>query len=164
MLRNNGHELPTCGAIGSTRSHVLCLIRLNTFLSRLSKSFGIRGTALEWVVSYLSNRLQRVSLNGNRSNAFQLKQGVSQGACLGPLLFTLYVSKLPSVVKPRLAWYIFLAEDMQLYLAFKPDYVLSTTEAISVMEVCVREIRAWMLCDKLKINDDKTEVVMIGRR
>ena len=56
------------------------------------------------------------------------------------------------------------AEDMQLYLSFKPDYVLSTNEAISVMELCVREIRAWILCDKLKINDNKTEVVIIGRR
>ena len=56
------------------------------------------------------------------------------------------------------------AEDMQLYLSFKPDYVLSTNEAISVMELCIREIRAWILCDKLKINDDKTEVVIIGRR
>ena len=56
------------------------------------------------------------------------------------------------------------AEDMQLYLGFKPDYVLSTNEAISVMELCVCEIRAWKLCDKLKINDDKTEVVIIGRR
>ena len=56
------------------------------------------------------------------------------------------------------------AEDMQLYLAFKPDYVLSTNETISVIELCVREIRAWILCDKLKINDDKTEVVIIGRR
>ena len=55
-------------------------------------------------------------------------------------------------------------EDMQLYLSFKPDYVLSTNEVISVMELCVREIRAWILCDKLKINDDKTEVVIIGRR
>ena len=97
-----------------------------------------------------------VSVNGNCSNAFQLKQGVSQGACLGPLLFTLYVSKLPSVVKTRLAWCIFLT--------FKPDYVLSTNEAISFMELCVLEIRAWMLCDKLKINDDKTEVVIIDRR
>ena len=56
------------------------------------------------------------------------------------------------------------AEDMQLYLSFKPDYVLSTNEAISVMELCVREIRAWILRDKLKINDNKTEVVIIGRR
>lgn len=111
------------------------------------------------VCSYLSNRLQRVSVNGNCSNAFQLKQGVSQGACLGPLLFTLYVSKLPSVVKTRLAWYIFLCRRHAVILSL---YVLSTNEAISVMELCVREIRAWILCDKLEINDDKT--VIIGRR
>ena len=44
------------------------------------------------------------------------------------------------------------ADDTQLYLAFKPDWV----------ELCVREIRAWMLCDKLEINDGKTEVIIIG--
>ena len=32
-----------------------------------------------------------------------------------------------------------------------------TNEAISFMELCFRESRAWMLCDKLKINDDKTD-------
>ena len=32
------------------------------------------------------------------------------------------------------------------------------------MERCVNEIRAWMLCDKLKINDGKTEFVIIGTR
>ena len=41
---------------------------------------------------------------------------------------------------------------------------MSTSEAISTMELCVREIRAWMLCDKLKINNDKTEVIIIGTR
>ena len=56
------------------------------------------------------------------------------------------------------------ADDTQLYLAFKPDCALSTNEAISAMEVCVREIRVWVLCDKLKINEDKTEVIIIGTR
>ena len=56
------------------------------------------------------------------------------------------------------------ADDTQLYLAFKPDCALSTNEAISAMEACVREIRVWVLCDKLKINDDKTEVIIIGTR
>ena len=52
------------------------------------------------------------------------------------------------------------ADDTQLYLAFKPDCALSTNEAISAMEVCVREIIVWVLCDKLKINEDKTEVII----
>ena len=54
------------------------------------------------------------------------------------------------------------ADDMQLYLAFKPGCASSTNDAIVAMERCVNEIRAWMLCDKLKINDGKTEFVIIG--
>ena len=60
--------------------------------SRLSTSFGIRGTALEWFVSYLSGRSQVASVRN-------LSQGVPQGSCLRPLLFTLYASKLFEVVK-----------------------------------------------------------------
>ena len=37
-------------------------------------------------------------------------------------------------------------------------------DAIAAMERCVNEIRAWMLCDKLKINGGKTEFVVIGTR
>ena len=56
------------------------------------------------------------------------------------------------------------ADDTQLYLAYKPDCALGTNEAISAMELCVREIRAWMLCGKLlwRLMRDKTEVIIIG--
>ena len=74
----------------------------SVLISRLSTSFGIRGTVLEWFVSYLSGRSQRVSLSGKCSESLQLNQGVPQGSCLGPLLFTLYASKLFEVVKRHL--------------------------------------------------------------
>ena len=89
-------------------------------LSRLSTSFVIRGTALEWFVSYLSERSQRVSLSGKCSESLQVNQGVPQGSCLGPLLFTLYASKLFEVVKRHLPNVHAYGEDTQLYLALKP--------------------------------------------
>ena len=89
---------------------------------------------------------------------------VPQGSCLGPLLFTLYASKLFEVVKRHLPSVHGYADDTQLYLAFKPGCVSSTEDAVAAMEGCANEIRAWMLCDKLKINDDKTEFVIIGTR
>lgn len=55
-------------------------------LSRLSRRFGIRGTALEWFRSYLSNRTQFVNINGSTSERHVLQFGVPQGSVLGPLL------------------------------------------------------------------------------
>ena len=61
---------------------------------RLEITFGIADTALQWFRSYLAGRSQRVLLNGSFSEDFSLPHGVPQGSCLGPLLFTIYASKL----------------------------------------------------------------------
>ena len=51
-----------------------------------------------------------------------------------------------------------------MYLEFKPGCASGTEDAIAAMKLCVNEIRAWMLCDKLMINDGKTEVIIIDNR
>ena len=53
-------------------------------LSRLQSSFGIRGTALAWLSSYLSDRRQRIIYDGCQSEDFKLRFGLQQGSCLGP--------------------------------------------------------------------------------
>ena len=63
-------------------------------ICRLAITFGIADTALQWFRSYLAGRSQRVLLNGSFSEDFSLPHGVPQGSCLGPLLFTIYASKL----------------------------------------------------------------------
>ena len=62
-------------------------------LERLRSRFGATGTAFDWFPSYLSGRVQRISVNGGTLDAFHLNQGVSQGSCLGPFLFTVYQYK-----------------------------------------------------------------------
>ena len=71
-------------------------------ISRLRSSFGIRGNVLNWFISYLTNRSQRISLNGRVSNSLPLPQGVPQGSCLGSMLFTIYSSKLFQVIRNHL--------------------------------------------------------------
>lgn len=56
------------------------------------------------------------------------------------------------------------ADDTQLYLSFKPDGSANEAEAWNAMELCIRAVRAWMLTDKLKLNDSKTEFLIIGTR
>ena len=56
------------------------------------------------------------------------------------------------------------ADNTQLYLSFNPDKSLNEAEAVHAMEQCIRALRAWMQADKLKLNESKTEVMLIGTR
>ena len=51
----------------------------------------------------------------------------------------------------------FYADDNQLYISFKPGSSASELEAVTALQDCILDIKAWMTADKLKLNDDKTE-------
>lgn len=132
--------------------------------NRLSTSFGVRGSALHWFASNLSNRSQRVSFDQKLSEDFQLDCGVPQGSCLGPLLFMICVSELFEVIKEYLSQAHAYADDTQLHLSLKADSTSSQIDAVDSMERCVDAIRCWMIKDKLCLNDNKTEFITIGTR
>ena len=69
-------------------------VNLNILLTRLNEEIGTCGVALEWFTSYLTNRGQRVSINGSLSECFSLDCSVPQMSCLGPLLFNFYASTI----------------------------------------------------------------------
>ena len=66
---------------------------------RKESSFGASGTSLQWFGSYIGGRSQRIFINGGYPDTFDLRFGVPQVSCLGPLLFTIYASKLFEVKK-----------------------------------------------------------------
>ena len=133
-------------------------------LQRLQTKIGIRGIALDWFASYLADRSQQISIRRVLSDAFELNCGVLQGSCLGPLLFTIYTSKLFDIVDNHLPNVHCYADDTQLYLSFKPGSDVTQLAAVKAMDNCISDIRAWMLHDKLMINDDKTEFLIIGTK
>ena len=56
------------------------------------------------------------------------------------------------------------ADDSQLYLSFNPDYGDDQPLAVQAMENCLIDIRKWAKSNYLKLNDDKTEFVIIGKK
>ena len=54
--------------------------------------YGIRGTTLNWIQNFLTNRTQKVVVDGSSSESARVRSGVPQGTVLGPLLFLTTVS------------------------------------------------------------------------
>jgi len=67
-------------------------------LDRLHHDFGIRGTALSWLRSFVSNRKQFVAVGAHQSSSTDSTSGVPPGSVLGPLLFALYIAPVGNVL------------------------------------------------------------------
>ena len=125
----------------------------------LSNWYGISGVALEWFVSYLSCREQKVKLLDCLSSPAKITNGVPQGSVLGPLLFTLYTAPLSSVIGKHSVNHHLYADDTQIYLS------LSTKNpelSLEILQNCLQDVSLWMTASKLKLNPDKTEFLLIG--
>ena len=128
-------------------------------LDRLESYIGVSGKPLAWFQSYLTDRTQFVSIQGTYSSKCNISFGVPQGSVLGPILFTIYTIPLGEIMRKHGIEYHVYADDNQLYLLFKP---IGAANAIERLQSCVRDIRSWMIKNKLKFNDDKTEAMFIG--
>ncbi|KAK7094370.1 hypothetical protein V1264_005945 [Littorina saxatilis] len=130
-------------------------------LARLNTTFGITGTALGWFCSYLTGRTQAVVIQNRHSEDTILKYGVPQGSVLGPVLFTMYIQPLGKVIKHHNVLYHMFADDTQLQ---KSAHTKQFTELVQSIESCSDHIKQWMTVNKLKMNDDKTEIMPVGKQ
>ena len=74
--------------------------------------YDIRGNALEWFSSYLSDRNQYVSYNGVRSSTNSIAYAVPQESIIGPLLFLININDLFNVRRDSVP--ILFADDTNL--------------------------------------------------
>ena len=130
-----------------------------TLLKLLKSRYGITGKALTWMESYLTNRCQAVMINNHISSSRDLSFGVPQGSVLGPILFSLYNAPMTDIIRQHGLEFHLYADDTQMYLTFNPiNEELPTIK--SNIESCVSDIRVWMSSNCLKLNDDKSELLI----
>ena len=118
--------------------------------------YGIRGTALMWFDSYLSNRSQYVELNGCKSARLPLKTGVPQGSILGPLLFLLYINDLPSASNLKCVTF---ADDTNLLIKGK-----NLEKMAAELNGELENISDYFKANQLKLNPKKTKAVIFRRK
>ena len=128
-------------------------------LSRLQTCFGISGSVLSWFESYFSGRFQSVSVHGTLSTPSPLLHGVPQGSVLGPILFVLYTYPLFTIVNAHLLSHHSFSDDNQLYITGPASEISSL---VSSTQSCISQLKSWMTVNKLKLNEDKTEMILIS--
>ena len=83
--------------------------------------------------------------------------GVPQGSVLGPMEFCLYLLPLGAILRHHNIGYHIYADDTLLYISFKCKDPL---ESLTRLNMCISDIRVWMIKNKLKIHDSKTEFII----
>ena len=118
------------------------------------KLYGIQGTVLEWITSYLTGRSQVVKIDGEISESLSCDIGVPQGSVLGPLLFITYINDIQYIVKHSKV--ILFADDTLIYI-----------EGDNLQDMCtklnedINLLLQYFDANKLKVHPEKFQCMLV---
>ena len=130
-------------------------------LDRLSRYLGFSHTVLRWFSSYLTVRIQSVTIGNTTSSSRRLEFVVLQGSILGPLMFIFYTAPVQDIIFAHNLECMLYADDSQLCITIDP---YDQRPALNTLQKCISEIIEWITINKLVCNPSKTEVIQFSSR
>ena len=116
--------------------------------------YGIRHETLQWIKAFLSNRLQQVVVDNDKSDTVPVTSGVPQGSVLGPILFLIYINDLPDEVRSKVRLF---ADDTAVYLA-----VTNLNDAQQLQQD-LDKLQLWEDRWDMEFNPSKCTVIQVTR-
>ena len=119
--------------------------------------YGCKGNTLHRFRSYLTNQIQMCKIGQTLSQSCYIKCGIPQGSNLGPLFFLIYMNDLPNCLS--FSTTSMFVDDTNLTTNGK--YVEDIQEHLNTD---LEKVRQWFLANKLTLNKEKIEYMIIGSR
>ena len=117
---------------------------------------GIRGSLLEFLKSYLTNRTQATVVKGAISDYQVTTAGVPQGSVLGPILFNIYINDIQENIHSTMKLF---ADDTSMYLSIADPLARS-----EILNRDLNRIHQWAVAWKVTFNREKTELLNLTRK
>jgi hypothetical protein len=126
----------------------------NILLTKL-EFYGVTGTILKLIKSYLEGRYQKVILDNNLPDSNldwgEIKHGVQQGSMSGPLLFLLCINDLPKIVNDNAEVVLYVDDTSVIITSLNPTDFTNSANKI------LQDINKWFTTNLLSLNADKAQ-------
>lgn len=118
------------------------------------RALNIDPHVLDWIVAFLTNRSQFVSVNNNNSSFVSVDSGVPQGSVIGPLLFLIYINDLVTNISSSICLF---ADDCVLYRNITDQSDMSQLQ--NDLNIIAHWCNTWLM----ELNTSKCKSMRVSR-
>ena len=120
------------------------------------QSFGFHSILLNWFRGYLSNRMQRVVIDGSNSDWLPVVSGVPQGSILGPMLFLCFINDMPS--SAHNSTMALFADDSKCFRS------INSISDCQLLQTDINSLFDWGMKWDLHYHPSKCQIISMTRR
>ena len=122
-------------------------------LTRVKCYYGVKGNSLAWMA-----HISQIGSKNGCSSKHKLACGVPQRSVLGPTLNSIYMALIANAIQHHEMVYHFCANDTHIYVSSNPA---DSSRSKSSIERCIQDVQQWMVVNRLKLNGDKTQLLVL---